>query len=179
MGSAVNALRIACCLALLALPAPAKAVVETLDQLQERFDREHDAVRKAKMLQKLGDAQFAREREAAKTGDYQTVGLVMEKYRDNARAALDAVKKVHPNAERNPGGYKQLEMHTQAGLREVNDLLLTVPEPFLPPLQIVKTDLLAIDDELLHLLFPRRPGEKPVPSKSDGVVATPAGEKKP
>jgi hypothetical protein len=35
--------------------------------------------------------------------------------------------------------------------------LLVVPEPYKPPIEIVREDLAAMDDELLKLLFPNRP----------------------
>src|SRR5690242_15082445 len=79
------------------------AASDTLADLQARFDRETDSVRKAKLFNKLGDKQFDETRRASRERDYQTVGLVMEKYRDNARIALDALKKDHPNAERHTG----------------------------------------------------------------------------
>lgn len=139
------------------LPRPA----ETLEQLQQRFDKESDAVRKAKQIQKLGDAQFAKEREATRSGDFVTAGEVMEKYRDNVRAAFEALKKAHPSAEKHPNGYKQLEFHTGQGLREVRDVILAMPEPLRPPMQVVEADLKAMNTELLKLLFPRRPGEQP------------------
>jgi hypothetical protein len=149
----------------LALLATASAVlprpVETLEQLQEKFDKETDAVRKAKQIQKLGDAQFAKEREATRSGDFVTAGEVMEKYRDNVRAAFEALKKAHPQAEKHPGGYKQLEFHTGQGLREVRDVILAMPEPLRPPMQVVENDLKELNMELLKLLFPRRPGEQP------------------
>jgi hypothetical protein len=160
MGTAVRAFGISFLFMLSFVPVRPSSPPDTLEELQRRFDNESDGVNKAKMLQKLGDAQFQREREAEKAGDYDTVGFVMEKYRDNVRAAFDAVKKTHPDAEKHPSGYKQLQMHTDVGIREVNDLLATVPEPYRPPLQIVKSDLLQIDKDLLHMLFPRRPGEK-------------------
>jgi len=154
-----------------ALPRPA----ETLEQLQERFDKEADAVRKAKQIQKLGDAQFAKEREATRAGDFVTAGVVMEKYRDNVRAAFEALKKAHPQAEKHPSGYKQLEFHTGQGLREVRDVILAMPDPLRPPMQVVENDLRAMNMELLKLLFPRRPGEQPplasgasTSKKSDG-----------
>jgi hypothetical protein len=143
------------------LTATAPRPPDTLEQLQEKFDKETDGVRKAKQMQKLGDAQFAKEREAAKAGDFVTAGLVMEKYRDNVRTALDALKKTHPDAEKHPNGYKQLEFHSGQGLREVRDVILAMPEPLRPPMQIVEKDLREIDMELLKLLFPRRPGEQP------------------
>jgi len=155
--------------------APSRGILpsDTLEELQRRFDNETDGVNKAKLLRKLGDAQFQREREAAKAADYETVDFIMEKYRDNVRAALDAVKKAHPDGERHPAGYKQLEMHIEDGLREVNDLLSTVPEQYRPPLEIVKSDLLALDKETLRFLFPRRPGEKPLPPKPKDATPPP------
>jgi len=179
MGTAARTLGFAVCLLLFLPPARAFRVSDTLEELQRRFDNESDGVNKAKMLQRLGNAQFDREREAAKAGDYETAGFVMEKYRDNVRAALDAVKKSHPDAERHPSGYKQMEMHVESGIREVSDLIATVPEDYRPPLEIVKADLLAMDRELLRLLFPRRPGEKPVPPKPSGTNGLPLQEKKP
>jgi len=91
---------------------------------------------------------------AVRAGDFSTAGLIMEKYRDNVRAALEAVIKAHPDGERHPNGYKQLEMHIEAGLREVQDCYRRT-RAYQPPLEIVKTDLLELDKETLHRLFPR------------------------
>jgi len=128
-----------------------------LADIQMRFDRESDSVRKAKLLQKLGEAQFEAVRQAEKAGDSSTVGLLLEKYRDNVRATLDALKKQHPNAEKQPNGYRQLEIQARKGMREIAESLLVAPEPYKPPLEIVREDLTAMDDELLKLLFPNRP----------------------
>src|SRR2546427_1052118 len=143
------------------LCARTEGAVESLEQLQQRFDHETDGVRKAKALQKLGDAQFNKEREAANANDYVTVGLVMEKYRDNVRAAVEALKKTHPDAEKHSSGYKQLEIHVGKGIREIRDVIIAMPEQYRPPMQLVEQDLKDMDLELLRLLFPRRPGEQP------------------
>ena len=149
---------------------------DTLEQLQDKFDKESDAVRKAKMMQKLGDAQFEKEREAAKAGDFVTAGVVMEKYRDNVRAAFALLKLKRPQAEKNPNGYKQLEYNTAQGLREVRDVVLAMPEPLRPPMQLVENDLREMNMELLKLLFPRRPGEQP---PIDPRASTPKTDEKP
>jgi len=183
MGTATQVLAFALSWILLCSPARTVNSGETLEELQRRFDNEADGVSKAKMLQKLGDAQFLREREAVKAGDFSTAALIMEKYRDNVRAALEAVKKAHPDGERHPNGYKQLEIHIEGGLREVQDLLTAAPEPYQPPLEIVKADLVELDKETLHRLFPRRPGEKPLPPKPSAdappAVVPPTQEKQP
>jgi len=133
---------------------------DKLSELQARFDHETSAVHKAKLFEKLGDEQFAEARHASQARDYQTVGQTMESYRDNARAALNALKKAHPNAEHQLGGYKQLQIHIHRGVREVDETLLVVPLEYRPPLELVRRDLSSMDDELLLMLFPRRPIEK-------------------
>ena len=134
---------------------------EKLADLQARFDSEPNGVHKAKLIQKLGDAEFLEAGRAGKAGDYSSVGLLMEKYRDNVRAASDALEKSSPDGEHHPNGYKQLEMHLQKGLRELDEFLIEVPDPFKPPLQLVRKDLLSIDDKLLRSLFPRHHPPKP------------------
>ena len=135
---------------------------DKMGELQARFDHEVNSVHKAKLLQKLGDEQFAETRLASQANDYKTVGQIMEKYRDNARAVIDALKKEHPDAERQMGGYKQLQIHIHRGIRELNELLVLAPIEYRPPLELVHQDLISMDDELLLKLFPpRREKKKP------------------
>ena len=89
-------------------------------------------------------------------GNFGDIGLICEKFRDNVRAAFDLLKKQEPNADKHPDGYRHLELQTRRGIREVEDLLIIVPEEVRPPIEIVRGDLIQIDDELIHLLFPRR-----------------------
>ena len=156
-------------LAAFCLASAGALAADKLSELQARFDSETSGVHKAKMLQRLGDAEFEEATRAEKAGDYTTVDLIMEKYRDNARVASQVLEKANPDGERHPGGYKQLEMHIQKGLREVDEILLGAPPEFKPPLQLVRKDLLVLDDELLRFLFPRR-HENKAPA-----VATPPG----
>jgi hypothetical protein len=153
--------RVALPILLAALSCYGGAAADKLSELQARFDTEMNGVHKAKMLQRLGDAEFEEAGRAEKSGDYSTVGLLMEKYRDNVRAASDVLVKENPDGERHPNGYKQLEMHVQKGLRQIDELLLIAPPEFKPPLQLVRADLVTFDDELLRSLFPRRHENKP------------------
>src|SRR5271163_2326565 len=127
---------------------------QTLAELQTKFDHEENAVHRAKLIEKLGDAQFEALHAAEKAEDYNAVGLTLEKYRDNVSVALAGLKKEHPDAERQSSGYRQLQMHLRRGIREVREALVTSPEEFKPPLELVTKDLTALDDELLRLLFP-------------------------
>ncbi|MGA2419403.1 MAG: hypothetical protein ABSG69_04925 [Candidatus Acidiferrum sp.] len=134
---------------------------QTLAELQAKFDHEENAVRKAKLIEKLGDAQFEALHAAEKAEDYSAVGLTLEKYRDNVDAALAGLKKEHPDAERQSNGYRQLQMHLRRGIREVREALVTSPEEFRPPLELVEKDLTGMDDELLRMLFPSPTAGKP------------------
>jgi hypothetical protein len=53
----------------------------------------------------------------------------------------------------------------------VEDTLLVTPDDVRPPLEIVRKDLIEMDDALIHLLFPRR--------TKDPVKVAPAAEAKP
>jgi hypothetical protein len=166
-------------LSLGALVCLAAAAADEVSQLQARFDRETNSVRKAKLLEKLGDAQMEQTRRASQANDYKTLGVVMEKYRDNARAAVDALKKDHPDAERHTSGYKQLQIHVHKMLHEIDETLVVAPDEYRPPIEIVRRDLAAMDDELLNLLFPRRPDTKKPEGKKNAVPRPTAPEKSP
>lgn len=144
---------------------------EDLAELQAKFDSETNAVHKAKLMQKLGDAEFDEAGRAEQAGDYSKMGLLLEKYRDNVRAASDALLKANPDGERHPNGYKQLEMHLQKGLRQMDEFLLEAPDPYKPPLQLVRRDLLTMDDKLLRCLFPEHPTMKPPAQASKPPLA--------
>jgi hypothetical protein len=137
----------------------ASAAGGRVGELQARFDHETNAVHRAKLLEKLGDAQFDETRRAFKANDLVTVGVVLEKYRDNVRVAFEGLKKKRADAERDANGYRQLEIHVRRGIREVEEILLRIPEQFQPPLEIVRGDLDAIDRELIHMLFHHRDGQ--------------------
>ena len=161
------------CLALgLALTAPAS---DTLAALQLHFDHATNSVHKAKLLEKLADAQFEETRRSGIAGDYNAIGLILERYRDNARAALYALKKDHPDAERHYNGYRQVEICVRKGIHEVDEILLIAPDPYKPPIGLVRRDLAAIQDELIAVLFP--PHHKNQPPPPDAT--TPSSEKQP
>lgn len=135
------------------------AGLDRLADLQARFDKETHAGTKVKIMEKLTDAQFEVERKAIGANDFNTVGLTLEKYRDNLRACLELLKKQDPDADRHSNGYRQLELQMRRGIREVEDTMQVAPPQVQPPLQIVHKDLLDMDDELIRLLFPRRSTE--------------------
>jgi hypothetical protein len=132
------------------------SAADKVSELQDRFDREAHATKKVKMLDKLSEAQFEAATRAGKDGDYSSVALIFEKYRDNVQTAFELLKKQDPDADRHPNGYRQIELQVRRGLREAEETLIIVPEVVRPPMQIVRKDLLDIDNALMASLFPRR-----------------------
>ncbi len=143
--------------ALLILVGTVAEGADKVKQLQDHFDKETHATSKVTALDKLAAAQFAAAGKAEGSGDYALAGLTFEKYRDNVRTALQLLKKQEPDADRHSAGYRQLELQVRKGIREVEEILVISPVAMRPPLEIVRKDLLDMDDELIRLLFPKRP----------------------
>jgi succinate dehydrogenase flavin-adding protein (antitoxin of CptAB toxin-antitoxin module) len=152
-----------CCLA---------GAADKIAEMQSRFDHETNPVRRAKLLEKLGDAEFDEARRAFKANDLSTVGIVLEKYRDNVRVALEGLKKKRADAQKDSNGYRQLEIHVRRGIREADEIILRVPEEYQPPLQIVRRDLDSMDIELIRMLFHHRDHE-PAPPKGPEAATNP------
>ncbi|HYA97366.1 MAG TPA: hypothetical protein VEH49_04665 [Methylomirabilota bacterium] len=161
---------VACPILLLLPPAGSAQSVAPDDVAvwQQRFDQENSSRAKEKLLIKLGEAEFALSRTAGERGDYSTVDLTMEKYRDNVRSVFDALEKEHLK-ETDPA-YRSMEMHLRRSLRELQDTIISVPPEYVPPLQLVRKDLEDIDDRLLRHLFPKRPAEKSPPPKASSFA---------
>jgi succinate dehydrogenase flavin-adding protein (antitoxin of CptAB toxin-antitoxin module) len=152
--------------------AGAAVAADKIAEMQARFDHETNPVRRAKLLEKLGDAEFDEARRAFKANDLSTVGIVLEKYRDNVRAALEGLKKKRADAEKDSNGYRQLEIHVRRGIREADEIILRVPDEYQPPLQIVRRDLDSMDIELIRMLFHHRDHE-PTPPKGPEAATNP------
>jgi hypothetical protein len=146
-------------------------VADKVKDLQDHFDKDPHAGSKVKSLEKLADAQFEAAGKAMQANDYSAVDLTFEKYRNNVRITLELLKKQEPDADRPPGGYRQLELQLRKGIRELEETQVVAPMEMRPPLELVHKDLVDMDDELIRLLFPRR--------TKDPEKVPPAPEEKP
>jgi hypothetical protein len=146
------------------LAATPAGAAEKVKEWQDRFDHEPHAENKVKLLEKLGELEFDAATKAGQGGDYEAVGLIFEKFRDNARTAFELLKKQVPDADHHSNGYRRLELQVRRGIREVEETLVVVPDVVRPPLQLVRTDLISLDDQLIALLFPQRVNPQAKPS---------------
>src|SRR5260370_17141085 len=88
--------------ATLGLCCASVAAQDRVAALQAEFDRETNAVRKAKLIHKLGDAQFQEARRYGDGGAYDEDAKRMESYRVEAKAALSNLQAFHPAVQRQP-----------------------------------------------------------------------------
>ena len=147
---------------------PAAGAQDRITELTKEYSQTRDAVRRAKLLPKLGDLQFEQARKELDAGNYAQALRVMQAYRDEARSATAALKATSVNAERRPGGFKQLQIHVRKGVRELDQTLMALPDSQREPFETLRKDLLAIEKELIDLLFPRQPEKLPAREKPKG-----------
>ena len=130
------------------------------------LEREQDPVRRAKLLAKLGQGEFSEFRRQADAGNYLEALRILEGYRDAVLSTQKGLAATRINAERNPAGFKELQISLRGGLRRLSETLLTLTPDEREPFDAIRKQLERIDKELIHELFPRQseaaPGkEKP------------------
>lgn len=148
-------------LGILLLGVPAARPQAPLEELRARFQRETDPARKARLFPKLGDAQLDRVRALGSQGKYDEALAALAEYRAEAQATHSALKASGINAEKRPGGFKQLQIHLRKGQRHLADTIAALPVDRREPFQATEKYLAALDNELIEMLFPRQPGRKP------------------
>ncbi len=141
---------------------------DPLGDLKNQFLRENDPTRKGKALVKLGNAQFDLARRALDTSDYTMAVELFHDYRDEVRTAVSSLRAVTADPERHPGGFKQLQIHVRKSIRELDQIILSLPEGQRSPFDELRKDLLGSEKELIDLLFPRQPEKIPGGEKRKG-----------
>jgi hypothetical protein len=126
-------------------------------ELRTRFDRETDAVRKAKLMPELGERQFAEIREKVRGGQFAEANTTLQQYREEAQACETALGASGIDAEKHPTGYKQLEISLRESLRRLSEMLPGIGTDEQAPFLEARQELIEMDQRLVHELFPRRP----------------------
>jgi hypothetical protein len=96
----------------------------------------------------------------ADAGEFIKSGALLEVYRDEVKSTFDALKATGLDAERKPGGFKELEIHLRKALKQIDDLVRKVPDGPRVPFQVARQDVIKVNRELIDLLFPRKPDKK-------------------
>jgi hypothetical protein len=136
-----------------------------LDDLRGRYSRETDPVRKAKLLPKLGDAEFVAVQKQLADGNVTDALTAVRQYRDQAQSCLTALDAHESDPEKHSSGYKQLQISLRESLRRLNDMMASLTGDEQKPFRELRNDLEQLDRHVIHELFPRQPSGETGPGK--------------
>ena len=146
-----------CASVFLAVVPHAAAQQDRTAEIRDRFARESDPVRKARMLDRLGDAEFQEITDDIHNDKLREAAAVLRNYRDQAFACRDALDARNVDAERHPAGYKELQFSLRESMRRLEDLMVSLTEDERAPFNPLHKELTELNHQVFHRLFPRQP----------------------
>jgi hypothetical protein len=144
---------------MVACSATSRAQDPALGKVEAQYQSETNAVRKAKLLAKLGPLKVDEAARKIKADQDEEAFSELEQFRDEARTTADALAAVQVNASRHPAGFKELQIGLRESLRRLGDLILLVPSDEQPRFEALRSDLATTQNSLIEALFPS-PKEK-------------------
>jgi hypothetical protein len=126
-------------------------------ELRSRFAQESNPVRKAKLMPRLGEAEFREMRNHLAEGRLPDALAALERYRAEVQACQKGLDATGIDAEKHPAGFKQLQISLRESLRRLDHLLVGLTADEQAPFLAVGNDLDQINRHLFHQLFPRQP----------------------
>ena len=150
---------------LVALIAGATTARDQAAELRARFDQESNPARKAKMMPKLGSAQFSDIESDLAASNMQGALDILEQYRTEAGTCLNGLDATGIDAERHSAGFKSLQISLREALRRLDSLMGGLTADQQAPFLDVRKDLDRMNRHLIQQLFPREPGGDAAPAK--------------
>ena len=135
-----------------------------VDDYQKRFAGESNPVRKAKIMQKLGDSEFDLLRQQVDAGDLDPALRTLTDYRDECISTHQSLKATGVDAEQKPSGFKELEFSVSENLGRLREILAGMPKDEQKRFNEIRSNLVELDRQLILELFPRQ--SKSGPKKS-------------
>jgi hypothetical protein len=134
--------------------SPAQAAIA---QYQNQFKNESNPVRRAKLMAKLGRAEFDLIRKDLAAGDYEAAVKVVKDYETEAAEVQKGLDSTGIDAEKNPSGFKEFQIAVRESIDRLNDVLTGMTGDEQPPFGHARKELESIDHALIQRLFPRQP----------------------
>jgi len=141
----------------LALLMQAQASRGRVEEYKARFIAESSPVRKARIIEKLGDAQFDFVRQRLDAGDVDGALRTLTDYHDECLATHQALKGAVSDPERKPSGFKELELSVRENLSRLREIMTGLPKEEQDRFAPIRSDLDELNRQLILELFPRQP----------------------
>lgn len=130
---------------------------EDLAKDQAQFNREKDPVHKAKIMVKLGRAEFDQIETDATNNNLDKAIAGTRQYQGQADSVSKALDATGKNAAKHAAGFLQLQVSVRDALRRLNNLLVGLTSDEQEPFLEVRDNLDALNRHLMLELFPSQP----------------------
>jgi hypothetical protein len=127
-------------------------------QLQKKYEEARDPVHRAKALAQLGEAQVKDAGERLAAHDYAGALTELRLYRDEVASVRKDLVASGVNAERKPGGFRELQLSVRENLQRIEDIAFAASASQQAPLVEIHEQLGEENGRLLTALFPPAPG---------------------
>ena len=108
---------------------------------KRKFNPKPIPCRRRKLLAKLGPLEIDQARKQMAADQDEKSLAVLEHYRDEVRETVTALTGAGINAEKHPGGFKELHIGLRETIRRFDDFIVTVPVEKRPWFRAVRSDL--------------------------------------
>jgi hypothetical protein len=132
-----------------------------LTELRSRFTHEPNPVSRARLMPQLGDAEFAEIDHDVMQENYPEALAVLRSYRDEVESCDKALDAAGLDAEKHPGGFKQLQFSLRDSLRRLDAAIVNMTTDEQAPFLEVRQELGELNRHLIEHLFPHAPPAKP------------------
>ncbi len=138
---------------------------EATAALRSRFDAESDPVRKAKLMPKLGEAEFHDIRKDVDEGRLPDAVALLKQYRDEAQLCANGLDAAKIDGEKHSSGFKELQISLRESLRRLNEITRGLSADEQAPFLELREDLDEINRRMIQKLFPHEPAPAAQPEK--------------
>jgi hypothetical protein len=150
--------------ALTILPLPGR-VQDQMHEYLGRFQRETNAVHRAKLMKDLGNAEFEEMEKDVSAGNLSAALTLLRTYRDQAQTCSKGLDDHQQDAERHPAGFKELQISLRESLRRLDTMMADMTRDDQTPFRDVRKDLDQLNRHVIEELFPRQPPGGNAPAK--------------
>lgn len=136
-----------------------------LDDFVGRFEHDANPIHRAKLMPKLGDAEFQAIQKDVADGDLPAAIALLQKFHDQAQTCMKELDAQESDAEKHPNGFKELQISLRESLRRLDNLMGDLTRDEQDQFAGLRKELDQMNHHVIQELFPRQPDNEAKPDK--------------
>jgi hypothetical protein len=128
--------------------------------LRNRLTHEPSPVNRARLMPQLGDAEFAEIDRDVSQDKLPEALTILQTYRDEVESCDKALDALGQDAQKHPGGYKQLQFSLRDSLRRLDAEIVNMASDDQGPFVAIRQELGDLNRHLIEHLFGHTPAGK-------------------